>query len=336
MNDGPALLPSAFTRFHLASMNSSSRFAHLKMREQVEVVAFSERQDRQGLALAAGLTVATDDTADDPRTKTRAGLWREATVIGEDIGAVIGRAVAVGATVICRRTAAAGCAGNILLVDGDQAVEMDAGAAESRKKVRSGKPSPPLTMPARRQTSITPKPLFERNSGMSDAKTRSLRAYSACNVMLPRSSAKFLPTMPEIYWLPPNRRTGDAGLGAQLDAFIVAAQHEVDDAGDRVRTVNRRLAAGDDVDAFDQVVRDGVDVGRHSVVQDVGRDVTTAVDAGPACARCQGREGRAGSDRRCRCRGPGSAGQRCCAAGEGRSACHRCWCRTLLEETARR
>ena len=71
---------------------------------------------------------------------------------------------------------------------------------------------------------------------------------------------------------------GNAALGAELETVIVAAQDEVDDARDRVRTVNRRVAARDDVDAFDQVVRDGIDVGRHGIVQNVGGNVAAAVD----------------------------------------------------------
>ena len=64
MNDGPALLPSALTRFHLASTNTSNAVAELVMGEQVEIVALDERQDRERLALAAGLAVAADDAAD--------------------------------------------------------------------------------------------------------------------------------------------------------------------------------------------------------------------------------------------------------------------------------
>jgi hypothetical protein len=71
---------------------------------------------------------------------------------------------------------------------------------------------------------------------------------------------------------------GDSGLAADLDALIVAAQHEVDDAGDGVRTVDGRIAAGDDVDPLDQVVRNRIDVRRDGVVQDVGGDVAAAVD----------------------------------------------------------
>ena len=65
------------------------------------------------------------------------------------------------------------------------------------------------------------------------------------------------------------------------------AQDEVDDAGDGVRTVNRRVAAGDDVDALDQVVRDRVDVGRHGIVEDVGGDVAAAVDQHQGALRAE-------------------------------------------------
>ena len=54
--------------------------------------------------------------------------------------------------------------------------------------------------------------------------------------------------------------SADAALAAKLDAFVIVLEDEVDDAGDGVRTVHRRVAAGHDVDALDQVGRDGVDV----------------------------------------------------------------------------
>ena len=65
---------------------------------------------------------------------------------------------------------------------------------------------------------------------------------------LPRPSAKFLPYIAETYWLPPKPSSGMPALAAHLDAVEIAAQDEVDDAGDGVRTVNGRVAARDDVD----------------------------------------------------------------------------------------
>ena len=67
----------------------------------------------------------------------------------------------------------------------------------------------------------------------------------------------------------------------------IAAQDEVDDARDGVRTVNGRIAAGHDVDALDQIVRDRVDVRRHRVVQDVGGDVAAAVDQHQGALRAE-------------------------------------------------
>src|SRR5262245_41985605 len=68
------------------------------------------------------------------------------------------------------------------------------------------------------------------------------------------------------------------GVAANLQALVILLEDEVDDAGDGVRTVHGRITAGHDVNAIDQVVRDGVDVGRHGVVENVGADVTAAVD----------------------------------------------------------
>ena len=56
---------------------------------------------------------------------------------------------------------------------------------------------------------------------------------------------------------------GNAGIRADLDAIEIALKHEVDHARDRVRTVDGRVAARDDVDALDQVeARVGTKVAR--------------------------------------------------------------------------
>ena len=133
------------------------------------------------------------------------------------------------------------------------------------------------------------------SQGMSEREDAVLvRHIRRGRVTLPRPSAKFLPYMAETYWLPPKPCLGDAGLAADLEAFEVAPQDEVDDAGDGVRTVDGRVAAGDDVDALDEVVRDRVDVRRHGVVENVGGDVAAAVDQHQRALTCRGREGRAG------------------------------------------
>ena len=116
---------------------------------------------------------------------------------------------------------------------------------------------------------------------------RSWFAYSPCSVTLPRPSAKFVAVHGRDILVAAEALPGDAGLAADLQAVEIAAQDEVDDARDRVRTVNGRVAAGDDVDALDQVVRDRVDVGRHGVVQDVGRDVAAAVDQHQGAQRAE-------------------------------------------------
>ena len=48
----------------------------------------------------------------------------------------------------------------------------------------------------------------------------------------------------------------DAALAADLVAVVIVLEDEVDDARDGVRTVDRRVAAGDDVDALDEVGRE--------------------------------------------------------------------------------
>src|SRR5690606_6836413 len=54
---------------------------------------------------------------------------------------------------------------------------------------------------------------------------------------------------------------GDAGPRGQFHALVIVTKDEVDDARDRVRTVNGRCTAGHNVDALDQADRDLRDVG---------------------------------------------------------------------------
>ena len=69
-----------------------------------------------------------------------------------------------------------------------------------------------------------------------------------------------------------------------LEAFKRILENEVHDAGNGVRTVNRRITTGRDVDPLDQIGREGVDVGRDGVVQNVCTDMAATVDQIPACA----------------------------------------------------
>ena len=69
---------------------------------------------------------------------------------------------------------------------------------------------------------------------------------------------------------------GDAALHVHLEAFEVVLHDEVDDARDRVSTVNSGSAAGQYLNAFDQRRRDGVDV--HRLGAGRARYVASAVD----------------------------------------------------------
>jgi len=52
----------------------------------------------------------------------------------------------------------------------------------------------------------------------------------------------------------------DTDVATALNAFKVILQNEVDDAGDCVGAVNRRIAPGNYVNTFDQIVWNGIDV----------------------------------------------------------------------------
>ena len=101
MNDGPALLPSALTRFHLASTNSSNAVAELVVGEQVEVVALQERQDRQRCLPSRPvwpLPPMMPPMMPAPKRVPVCGISRPSG--GEDEGAVVGRAGDVRAAVV--------------------------------------------------------------------------------------------------------------------------------------------------------------------------------------------------------------------------------------------
>jgi hypothetical protein len=79
----------------------------------------------------------------------------------------------------------------------------------------------------------------------------------------------------------------DAGLAAHLHALVILLQYEVDRTRDRVRAVDRRAAAGDQIDALDQVGRERVHVGRDGVAQQIAADVAAAVDEDQRALRAE-------------------------------------------------
>src|SRR4029079_2505340 len=64
-------------------------------------------------------------------------------------------------------------------------------------------------------------------------------------------------------------------------------EDEVDHAGDGVRTVNRRVAAGDDVDALDKVGGNRLDVRYRGARQDVSGDMAAAIDQNQGALRSE-------------------------------------------------
>ena len=95
----------------------------------------------------------------------------------------------------------------------------------------------------------------------------------------------------------------EAVLGRDLNALEVLLHDEVDDAGDRVRAVHGRCAAGEDVDPLDHLRRDLVDVRCRGRRRDAAIRHAPAVDQdqrprGPEAAQVQRRRaGRAVGDR---------------------------------------
>ena len=67
-------------------------------------------------------------------------------------------------------------------------------------------------------------------------------------------------------------------LGTRLNSLVVILEDEVHHAGNRVRSIYCRAAAGGDVDALDQVGGYVVGVGRHGVVEDIAGHEAAAVD----------------------------------------------------------
>src|SRR5690606_7405652 len=92
----------------------------------------------------------------------------------------------------------------------------------------------------------------------------------------------------------------DAHLAVELDALEVALQDEVGDAGNRVRAVSGRGAAGDDLDSLERGRRDGRHVDR---AVGIARGAAAAVDqhqrtvGAHAAQRHRGSTGRTGGAR---------------------------------------
>ncbi len=76
-----------------------------------------------------------------------------------------------------------------------------------------------------------------------------------------------------------------AVVGVDFDTLEVFLQDEVQHARNSVCTVNRRRAAGDDLDVLDQQARDGVNVNRQFTAR--GADVATAVNKGQGAVGTQ-------------------------------------------------
>ena len=69
---------------------------------------------------------------------------------------------------------------------------------------------------------------------------------------------------------------GYAALAPNAETFKITTQDEVCDTRDRVRAIECGVAAGDDIDALDQVERDRADVG--GIGPRYGRDDAATVD----------------------------------------------------------
>ena len=78
---------------------------------------------------------------------------------------------------------------------------------------------------------------------------------------------------------------GDPVLAPELDAVEAVLEDEVDDAGDGLRAVDGRCAAGHDLDAVDEVGRDVVEVDRRRTGQT--RDEAAAVNEHERAVRAE-------------------------------------------------
>jgi hypothetical protein len=72
----------------------------------------------------------------------------------------------------------------------------------------------------------------------------------------------------------------NAGIASHLQSFEILSEDEVYDTGNGVRSVHGGVAARHDIDALNEVVRDGVDIRRRRKVQNVSSNVPSPVDEG--------------------------------------------------------
>ena len=250
------------------------------MTEQVEVVALKERDDRLKLVLAAGLAVSAEENTVRTGTDARAGLLRETAVAGEQKVAGVRRSR--GHTVADSGSAR----GSRRLLDVDDAVAVDRGRADVAHKDRVGIAVAVLRKAGRVDV--------DRCEGVVLAEERNVREEHSLLLRIFAVDREVGAAVEEV--LPGHARNievlaepslGGCATRTELDAGEVTAEDEVDHARDGVRTVDGRIAPGDDVDPLDQVVRDRVDVGRNGVVQDVGGNVTTSVDQHQGARRAE-------------------------------------------------
>ena len=242
------------------------------MTGRVERIALQVGGQREQLALAPRVAVAADVAAVRTDADALAGFRNERAVGLEQIGAGkggAGRRVAIGVE-------AARCRG-VRIAEAELTAERDRGRTDVLIEQRVGN----AVGPVHRACRIG----FHRDEGIIVLIGRTSRREIAVLVREFGVQGDVAAALGEV--LAGHDRgilvTGiailaDPVLAVEAQAVEIVLQDEVDDPGDRVRSVHRGIAAGDDIDTVDQIGRKRIDVNDRAIVDDVGCDLTPAVD----------------------------------------------------------
>ena len=276
------------------------------MADQVRRIAIEFGVELDQRVFTPGVAVAADERAARGRTRgrretdARAGLLHERTVRLEQI--VAGERPALRIAAACARRAA----------EGDEAAIGDRAGATVVEELVVGRPGRVRTAGRVHQHEAVAAGIVRTVRSVEAVLPRIFEidrdVAAAVGEILAGEQAAIIGSGIAV--------RGDVTLAANLQTFEMILEDEVHDASDRVRTIDCRAAAGDDVDTLDQVARDGVDVGRDRVVEHVRSDVTAAVDEDQRALRTQAVEidqveagGAEETSRVCLAERVGSAGQ---------------------------
>ena len=237
------------------------------MADQVGGVPVEFRRQDEQLAFAAGIAIAPDIAAIWPEADARTRLWDKRAVRLEQIGA--------GERATCR-VHTAWCIRGIGIADADLTAGRNRRRADVADEDAIGN--------AVRSVYCACRIRIDDDETVVLAKIRSTRRVVVLLMGIFEVDGNVAATVGKV--LAGDCRQilvariaifADAGLTMQIEAVVIFLENEVDDPGDGIRAVYGRVATRHDVDLLDQIGRERVDVWAVAVVDDLRRDMASAV-----------------------------------------------------------